>query len=105
MQGKVILRAGTPNDENRSYLPGFSLPDHLVATNDLLEASMEKDMVVLLIRADGKNRRLLISASPSMTSCAEAMSATAMNRRATRYLISVQWLSYIPRLSCLRSLP
>ena len=27
----------------------------------------EKDMVVLLIRADGKNRRLLISASPSMT--------------------------------------
>ncbi len=27
----------------------------------------EKDMVVLLIRAEGKNRRLLISASPSMT--------------------------------------
>ena len=27
----------------------------------------EKDMVVLLIRAEGKNCRLLISASPSMT--------------------------------------
>ncbi|MBR5346715.1 MAG: NAD(P)-binding domain-containing protein, partial [Deltaproteobacteria bacterium] len=34
--------------ENRSYLPGFPLPDHLMATNDLLEASMEKDMVVLV---------------------------------------------------------
>ena len=34
--------------ENSTYLPGFSLPDHLVATNDLLKASMEKDMVVLV---------------------------------------------------------